>query len=148
MATKRRRSDGGGAGGAGAAPAKKGHSFDPEAFKESREYMSGFGGSFESEAVKGALPKGQNNPQVGGAVFCRAVSAPLRRPAAAREAGPAGVAVSLTDIIVFPGRVVGASSGMRSWRRSACTRSSCRAPPSPCRAPATSARGCTASSRA
>jgi len=27
------------------------------------EYMTGFGGQFESEAVKGALPKGRNSPQ-------------------------------------------------------------------------------------
>ena len=27
------------------------------------QYMSGFGGHFESEAVEGALPKGRNNPQ-------------------------------------------------------------------------------------
>ena len=28
-----------------------------------RQYMSGFGGHFESEAVAGALPKGRNSPQ-------------------------------------------------------------------------------------
>src|SRR4051794_40857648 len=27
------------------------------------QYMSGFGGHFESEAVEGALPKGRNSPQ-------------------------------------------------------------------------------------
>src|SRR5688500_5571278 len=27
------------------------------------DYMSGFGGHFESEAVEGALPKGRNSPQ-------------------------------------------------------------------------------------
>ena len=27
------------------------------------QYMSGFGGHFESEAVDGALPKGRNSPQ-------------------------------------------------------------------------------------
>src|SRR3982751_2490232 len=27
------------------------------------QYMTGFGGHFESEAVKGALPKGRNSPQ-------------------------------------------------------------------------------------
>ena len=29
----------------------------------SLHYLSGFGGHFESEAVKGALPKGRNSPQ-------------------------------------------------------------------------------------
>jgi homogentisate 1,2-dioxygenase len=28
-----------------------------------RSYLSGFNGSFESEAIEGALPVGQNNPQ-------------------------------------------------------------------------------------
>ena len=28
-----------------------------------RSYLSGFNGSFESEAIHGALPVGQNNPQ-------------------------------------------------------------------------------------
>lgn len=32
-------------------------------FEVMRQYLSGFNGSFESEAIKGALPLGQNNPQ-------------------------------------------------------------------------------------
>ena len=76
MAAKRRRSDPEAVGGAGDAvaaakeaamaggAASRGHRYDPAIFEEDREYLSGFGGSFESEAVEGALPKGQNNPQV------------------------------------------------------------------------------------
>lgn len=31
---------------------------------EGLQYQSGFGNEFQSEAIPGALPKGQNNPQV------------------------------------------------------------------------------------
>jgi homogentisate 1,2-dioxygenase len=35
----------------------------PSAAGNGLHYLSGFGGSFESEAVKGALPVGRNSPQ-------------------------------------------------------------------------------------
>src|SRR5215212_6639200 len=36
---------------------------NPRAMTDALDYLTGFGGHFETEAVAGALPKGRNSPQ-------------------------------------------------------------------------------------
>lgn len=43
---------------------------EDEAKDDGPAYLAGFGNEFSSEAIAGALPKGQNNPQVVRTVGC------------------------------------------------------------------------------